>query len=278
VLGISSLILAFAVGAGFSGVVLFSYYQYKLSQTDDKVNALISSTKAQFAKAEGDVSAAVATGEASIQNQLKAVQQLQTSPQQLAALVKQLAPSVFFVHTLDASGQPSVGTAFVISSNPTQTLLITSYTTVAASTHAPGPPIYVRQGSTDTAVTLRSWDPQHDLALLVLSKGALPAIKVAPTSPAPQPGDRIFAISGLGAAGAAIDQGTVVDVSAAGLAVDAAIGTAFQGGPLVNQSGQVIAVASRSYAPLGFASTGIWYSPYVQAACAQVLSCPGGNI
>src|ERR1700722_12998388 len=42
VLGVACLILAFAVGAGFSGVVLYSYYQYTLNQTNTRVNALIS--------------------------------------------------------------------------------------------------------------------------------------------------------------------------------------------------------------------------------------------
>src|SRR5215469_13736531 len=37
VIGISVMLIAFAVGAGFSGVVLFSYYQFRQNQADDKV-------------------------------------------------------------------------------------------------------------------------------------------------------------------------------------------------------------------------------------------------
>ncbi|MGH9114906.1 MAG: S1 family peptidase [Acidimicrobiales bacterium] len=278
VLGIASLLVAFAVGAGFSGVVLYSYYQYRLDQTNSRVNALTNGYKKQFANAEGDLAAAVAAAKANLQDQLKSVQQLQVNPSGLAALVKKVAPSVFFVHTLDASGQPSVGTAFVIASNSTQSLLITSYSTVEAATHAPGPDVYVRHGGTDTKVTLRSWDPQYDLALLVLDQGNIPALAPAPTLPAPQPGDPIFAVSGLGSAGASISQGHLVDVSASGVAEDAAIGTAFQGGPLINQSGQVLAVGSRTYSPLGFTSSAVWYAPYVEAACNKVLTCPGGSL
>jgi S1-C subfamily serine protease len=278
VLGIASLILAFAVGAGFSGVVLFSYYQYKLNQTNQRVNTLVSGYKKQFANAEGDLAAAVAAAKLNIQSQLNAVQQLQASPAVLAALVRQLAPSMFFVHTLDASGQPSVGSAFVVSSTPTQSLLLTSYTTVEAATHAPAPPVFIRQNNSDTPVTVRTWDPQYDLALLVLAQGNLPPLTAAPATPAPQPSDRIYAVSGLGSAGASIAQGSIVDVSAQGIAEDAAIGPAFQGGPLVNKTGQVIAVASRSYAPLGFTSDGVWFAPYVEAACNKVLVCPGGTL
>jgi S1-C subfamily serine protease len=272
------MILAFAVGAGFSGVVLYSYYQYKLNQTNARVNTLVTGYKQQFAKAESDLQAAVAAAQANIQEQLKSVQQLQASPAALATLVAQVAPSVFFVHTLDSSGQPSVGTAFVISSNSTDSLLITSYTAVAAATHSPGPLVYVRQGNSDTQVTVRTWDPQYDLALLVLPKGNLKPLTAAPTSPAPLPGQRLYAVSGLGSAGASLDQATIVDVSSGGVAVDAGIGSAFQGGPMINQSAQVVGVASRTYAPLGFTSNGIWYAPYVEAACNKILSCPNGTL
>jgi hypothetical protein len=278
VLGISGLILAFAIGAGFSGVVLYSYYQYKLNQTNSRVNALISGYKTQFANAEGNLNYDVSAAKASIANQLKALQQTQTSPQQLAGLIKQVAPSVYFVHTLDASGQAAVGAAFAVSSNSSETLLLSSYTTVAAATHAPAPAIFVRQGNSDTQVTLQTWDTQYDLALLVLHQGGVPVLPLAPSSPSPQPGDRLFAVSGLGSAGASISQATVVDVSTNGLALVAGIGPAFQGGPIVNQSGQVIGVGSRHYNPEGFTSDGVWYSPYVQAACSKVLSCPGGTL
>jgi len=280
VVGISMLILAFAIGAGFSGVVLYSYYQYRQNQADTKVNALINGYQAQFAKAESDLNAAAANAKASIANQLKGVQSLQAGPAQVAALTKQLAPSVFFVHTLDAAGQPSVGSAFVISSNNGQTLLLTSYTTVSAATRSPGPPVYVSQGDSgpQTAVSVRTWDPQYDLALLILPRNGLTAITPAATTPSPQPGDRLFAVSGLGSAGASLTQGTVVDVSSSGLELAAPMGTAFQGGPIVNQAGQVVAVGSRQYAPLGFVSEGTYFVPFVQSACSKVLSCPGGTL
>ena len=280
VVGISMLILAFAIGAGFSGVVLYSYYQYRQSQADTKVNSLISGYKAQFTKAESDLNSAVAAAKANIDTQLQAAQSLQAGPAQLAALVKKMAPSVFFVRTLDPAGQPSVGTAFVISSTNGQTLLLTSYNTVSAATHSPGPPVSISQGANgpQTAVTVRTWDPQYDLALLVLDKAGLAPVTPAPNSPAPQPGDRLFAVSGLGSAGASLDQGAVIDVSTSGIEVDTPIGTTFEGGPIVNQDGQVVAVGSRNYAPLGFTSQGTYFVPYIEAACAKVLSCPGGTL
>jgi S1-C subfamily serine protease len=103
-------------------------------------------------------------------------------------------------------------------------------------------------------------------------------VATAPANPSPQPGDRLFAVAGLGSAGATLAQGSVVDAFTNGLAVDAAIGAAFQGGPVINQSGQVVAIASRTYAPLGFTSDGVYYVPFAQAACNKVLSCPNGTL
>lgn len=277
VLGTTAMILSFSVGAGLSGVVLYSYYQYRLDQTNQRVNALVNGYQKKFDDAEADLNATAQRAESQIQNRLAPIENLEGNPAALAALIKKLAPSMFFVHTLDASGAASVGSAFVVTSNATQSLLLTSYTTIAAATHTPAPPVYVRQGSRDTQVTVRTWDATNDLALIVLPTGHLPALKAAPTFPAPQIGERVYAISGLGSAGASISEGAISDVSASGLADTAPIGSQFQGGPIVNSSGEVLAVASRTFSPLGFTPKTVFYAPYLQAACSKVLSCPGGQ-
>ncbi|HVM03448.1 MAG TPA: trypsin-like peptidase domain-containing protein, partial [Acidimicrobiales bacterium] len=87
-------------------------------------------------------------------------------------------------------------------------------------------------------------------------------------------GERLFAVSALGTAGGSISQGFVADVSGAGIQHDAAVGPAFQGGPLVNSEGEVVAVATRAYSPLGFASDGVYFAPLISAACEKVLRCP----
>jgi S1-C subfamily serine protease len=280
VIGLSMMILSFAIGSGFSGVVLYSYYQFKLDQTNSKVNALINTYQGQFNKASQDLSAAAAAAEAQVAQQAKNVQSEQLDSSEVAAIVKEVSPSIYFVHTLDSAGQPSVGTAFVVSSTGKQSLLITSYTTVTAATHSPAPQIYVTQGdaSAQTAVTLSTWDPTNDLALLILPSGNQPALKVAPSDPPPSPGDRLFVVSGLGTAGASVAEGTVVDVASAGLELDADIGVAFQGGPVINRAGQVLAIGSRNYSPLGFTGQSPWFVPYVQAACNKILTCPGGTL
>ena len=142
---------------------------------------------------------------------------------------------MFFVHTLDASGQASVGTAFVVSSNTTQSLLLTSYTTVKAATVAPGPTVFVRQGNVDTPVTVRAWDPQYDLAYWCCPSPRLHVLPAAPrrTRPAARRPDLCRVRPGL--RGGIDRPGTLIDVAASGMTEDAAIGPAFQGGPLINR-------------------------------------------
>jgi S1-C subfamily serine protease len=87
----------------------------------------------------------------------------------------------------------------------------------------------------------------------------------------------LFAISGLGSTGASITQGFVADVSSDGLQHDVAVGTQFQGGPVINSDGEVVAVASRTYSPLGFNPQAVYFAPLVRQACEAVVKCPTGN-
>jgi len=278
VLGLAAIVLAAAIGSAFSGVVLYSYYDYRLSKTTDKFNSFVASYQKEFDNARGDLAAQRDAAKAVIDKQLAPLRQLQASADTLKALVSKVGPSMFFVHTLDQNGQPSVGSAFVIESDAKQSLLLTSYATIRAATRKPGPDLFVRQNGVETKSTVWTWDVRFDLALIVLAKGNLPHLGAAPTTPAPALGDRLFAISGLGSLGGSAVQGVLSDVSAEGIQHTAPVGEAFQGGPLVNSDGLVVAVASRTYQPLNFASDGVWFAPFVHAACDVVLTCPGGAL
>jgi S1-C subfamily serine protease len=87
-------------------------------------------------------------------------------------------------------------------------------------------------------------------------------------------GDRVFVVSGLGAAGGAISQGFVADVSGNGIQHDTPIGAAFQGGPLIDSQGRVLGVASRRYSPLGFAPEDVFFAVPIGTACSGVIRCP----
>jgi S1-C subfamily serine protease len=275
VLGITAVILAFSLGASFAGVILYSYYAYRLGQNEDRVNTFVKGFGDTVKKAEDSIRSAQGAATSDIQKQLAPLERIAAEGGTLQALVAKAQPALYFVHTLDESGAPSVGTAFAVASDTHQTLLLTSYTAVRAATKRPGPDVFVRHGGNETKVQVYTWQEERDLALLILPQGNQAKLTFASTGPSV--GDRVFALSGLGSQGGAISQGFVADVSAAGIQHDAPIGPAFQGGPLVNSDGQVLGISSRAYAPLGFSTDAVWFAVPGKAACEKVLSCPNNT-
>jgi S1-C subfamily serine protease len=276
VLGMSVLILAFAVGCAFSGVVFYSYYEFRKDKSEKLTASFVDGFDQRFNTAQKTIEADAANAKTDIQKELEPLQKLRADSQVLDDLVSKDGPAVWFVRTVDSGGQPSVGSAFVVASDSNSSLLLASFTTVEAATHAPGPGITVTKSGHDMKATLWTWQPERDLALLIVNQGNQPKLKFASGS-AVKTGDRVFALSGLGAAGAAITQGFVADVSSAGIQHDAAIGPQFQGGPLVNSDGDVVAVASRTYGPLGFRTDTVTFGVPIRASCDKVLHCPSGE-
>lgn len=271
------LLLMASLGAAFSGTVLYAYYEYRLNKNEQRVTNFINTFDKQFKGAINAIDAEREDAKNQIKQQLEPLQKVAAEGTTLDTLLKNASPSVWFVHTLDENGQPSVGTAFVVASDSNQTLLLTSFNTVRAATHQPGPTVSVTRGSEDDKVQLWTWQEAKDLALLILQKPNQPRLNWSGDSPAVKTGDRVFAVSGLGAGGGSITQGLVADVSGTGIMSDTQIAPMFQGGPLINSKGDVVGVASRAYAPLGFPSDGVFFSVPIRSACDQVLRCPSGT-
>jgi S1-C subfamily serine protease len=274
VIGLSVLILAFAIGAAFSGVVFYSYYEFR----KDKSDQFVKDFQGQFQRAIDNIHAERDTAKAEIQKELEPLRQVAASGQTVSEVTKKVQESVWFVRTLDEAGQPSVGSAFVVASDSGQTFMLTSYNTVRAATKRPGPQILVRKGNQELKADLYTWQEDQDLALLILKKGDVPKLSFAPRDPPLRAGERVFAVSGIGGAGASVSQGFVADVSASGIQHDAAVGQAFQGGPLVNTKGELLGMASRTFAPLGFPSDGVWFAVPIRNACDKVLRCPDDSV
>jgi S1-C subfamily serine protease len=274
VLGLSALILSAALGAAFSGTVLYAYYEYRLTQNEKRVDRFIGTFDKRYKAANDAIDAEREDAKKQIRDELEPLKKLSAEGTTLEELVKKVAPSTWFVHTLDEAGQPSVGSAFVVASDGQQTLLVTDFATVRAATRQPGPVVMARNGDQDLKATLWTWQEDRDLALLIVAKGDSPKLTWA--SGTVKTGERVFAVSGLGASGGSVTQGFVSDVSANGIQSDTPIGAAFQGGPLVNSNGEVVAVASRSYSPLGFAPGEVTFAVPIRSTCDRILKCPSG--
>lgn len=270
-------LLAASIGAAFSGVALFAFYQSRLQEIEDEVERFTGAAEETRSEVIDEIEAAADDARAQIRAELEPLQELRASEETLQDLAEQVAASVWFVATRDDDGQPLVGSAFVVSADAEQSFFLTSLQVVRASTASPGPGITLRQGDDEVDATLWTWDEGRDLALLIAGRPNLPRLEWAPTDPPLGLGQRVFAVQGLGGAGAGITQGFVADVSSAGIQHDASVAGAYEGGPLVNSTGEVIGLATTWYTPLGFRSPDVPYAPPIRSACDQVLTCPDGQ-
>src|SRR5438046_7918393 len=114
VIGITVLVLAAAIGAAFSGVVLYSYYEYRLNKTETKVADFINGFQDRYNKALNDINTSRDNAKTEVDKELEPLRKFKAEGDTLGTLVKQASPSMFFVHTLDEAGQPSVGAAFSV--------------------------------------------------------------------------------------------------------------------------------------------------------------------
>lgn len=270
-------LFAASLGAAASGAVLFAYYQSQLQETEDEVKRFTGDFERTLDEALDEIEAERDDARSQIRAELEPLQELRASEETLQDLVEQVSESVWFVSTQDSVGQPRVGSAFVVTSDAEQAFFLTSLDVVQASTSRPGPPLVLRQNDEEMSATLWTWDETRDLALLIADLPNVPRLEWAPEDPPLGLGQRVFAVAGLGGAGASITQGFIADVSAAGVQHDASISGAFEGGPLINSKAEVVGVATSAYAPLGFTSPDVTFAPPIRAACEQVLSCPDGG-
>ncbi len=276
-LGLAALLFCMSLASAFTGAVLFAYYEYQLGKTEDRVDDFRAGFEDEVDEAIGRIESEGESAVGAVQTQLDDLEKFAASGETLATILEKASPSVWFVSTLDDAGQPSVGSAFVVFSDGEQSFLLASFHTVRAATQSPAPAITLRKGDEQVEATLTSWDPANDLALLTVDRPNLPALPWAPTDPPLQIGDRVFVVSGLGAAGGSISQGFVADVSANGIQHDSPVGAAFQGGPLLNSNGEVLASASRAYAPLGFDPEAVFFGVPIRTSCVEVIRCPDPN-
>jgi S1-C subfamily serine protease len=272
--GVVVLMLAAAIGFAFGGTVLYAYYQYKTDKLEKRVDTFVNGFEDRFKKAVADIDKEKEDAKAEVRKEIEPIKELRASGQTLKSLVDQVKDSVYLVETQDEFGRPTVGSAFVVTSDADKSYLVTSLSVVKAATRKPGPGIQVRKGDDRTDATLWTWQEERDLALLIVNKGNLPRVKWAAADAQPQYGERIFDVAGVGGAGGSITQGFVADVSAAGIEHDAAVSGPFAGGPILNSKGEVLGVGTPGYMPLGFTSDRVTFAPFIRATCDKILKCP----
>jgi len=275
VLGASLMLTSLGVGAAFAGAAFYAYYDWRTSQSEALNVAFAKGFEQTFAGAQEQLQSTRNQAIEEINGSLEPLRVWAGDANAVTELPAKVGGAVFLVRTMDTAGRPSVGTAFVVASNGNESLLVTSFDTVAALTAKPGPPLTVEKGNDSFAAELWAWDSDHDLALLKTTRGNLPKLEWAPESErAEAVGARVYAIAGIGGQGATVARGLAIDASQAGIRHDTPLGPEFRGAPLTNAKGQVLGVASTSYSPTGIEPGALTFAPFVTTACERLLRCP----
>jgi S1-C subfamily serine protease len=278
ILGLAALVFFMGLAAALTGAVLYAYYESRLERTERAIDEFTGSYEDVFEDARGQIQAERDDALARIDDTLDELDQFAAGGETLATLLESAQPSVYFVSTLDDVGGPSVGSAFVVFADGESSFLLTDLAVVRAATAEPGPAITLRKNGEDLPAELFTWDDATGLALLAVGRPDLPALPFVDDPASVQPGDRAFVVSGLGATGASISQGTIADAANNAIQHDAGVGAAHRGGPLIDADGRVIGVASRTYAPLGFDPLAVFFAAPIRLACETVIRCPDGNV
>lgn len=274
VIGISFMLLSLGLGAAVSGAAFYAYYDDRLAQSEEQVNAYVEGFDAQFGNAASQIEQVSTEAIATIEKNIDPFKDFTNDQEALSTLGSTVNPSVWLVDTLDARGQSSLGSAFVVSSNDAESLLLTSLDVVEASTVIPGPEISIVKDNQRVTAELFSFDEERDLALLRVARPDMPRLDwVSDGTAARATGTRVYATTGLGGQGASVSPGTLIDTSSSGYQHTALIGPQFRGGPLLNDQGQVYGVVSSAYSPLGIPLGEVKFAVPIQDACVVVLTC-----
>lgn len=272
------LLLFAMMGAAFGGSGAFFWAHF-----NTQINELREQTKdfdKRSADAQGQIDTMRNQAITDINQQIKPIAPYiaESKTIQLATL---FSPYVWLVRTQDENGNPSVGTAFPVTTDDTTTLMVTSLNTVKAASITPAPEIVLTKntvnGDDSVKATVVNYDANRDLALLSVPRGGMPVMDWAPDEQQAQAlGLRVFPVSGFGGAGASLTSGVISNQSAEGLLHDARIGSATQGGPIVTSDAKVLAVASIAYRPLGFDPGEMHFAVSINQVCADLMVCGGG--
>lgn len=266
--GLAVYLVVFAAGMAASGVALFAFYQVRLSSMEQRLLSFDSRFESVYSERTDDFESLVEDSKAAIE---KAAEGVGSKSNELKDILERVGPSIARVEGNDINGDPAVGSAFIVSSRSGDSWLVTSFSVVAGSI-SEEEEVAVTLGTARRSTTVWSWDPDRDLALIILRVGDQPVLEWA--SGIPEIGIRVWGVSAApGSFGAAAAEGNLLDATDEALFSDVDVPTHSQGAPLINEEGEVLGVLSLSYAPTGFGPSNGWAVP-IRQSCAKVLRCP----
>jgi hypothetical protein len=267
------MLLAFGVGAAFSGAGFYAYYDNRLAENEETVARFVEGFDQQFTDAAGALDALRVGAIDDIRDELAPLDDYVSDASGVINLPATAGESVWLLETRDEAGRPVSGAAFAVAPHPDGTAFVTSYSLVVASTASPSPAVELVKRSRRLPGQLWAWDAERDLAVVVVEDSIPPLDLASDRAQVAAVGTRIFALSGVGGQGATASPGVLLDHSQRGLQHTVPVGALFRGGPLLAGDGTVLGVASLDYRPYGLDPGQVLQAPDIAGLCASILAC-----
>jgi S1-C subfamily serine protease len=202
-----------------------------------------------------------------LRQRLEAVESAAANVTDTAALVRQVAPSVFEVRS-----EAGVGTGWVLHSASGGSTLVTNYHVVQSVYEGGGRVVTIANDGTTLSARITRISPAADLALLE-TQATLPVLKA--TAATPSVGDAVVVVgSSVGLTGSVstgIVSGFRTDDGRHLIQFTAPVSPGNSGGPVVNRRGEVIGITEAKIVTQG--AEGISFAIPVATLCATVVAC-----
>ena len=188
-------------------------------------------------------------------------------PTDLPGLLEEVQDAIV---TVEAG--PYQGTGFAIYGDVlgrATTAILTNEHVVREATAPGGPKVFVRQGDRRFRATLRGWDVDRDLALLLVDRW-LPRLQWASDrGHRAAVGEAVIAIGSPYGIEQTVTTGVISTFHRGFIQTDAAVNPGNSGGPLLNRFGEVVGVVSYRLSE----AQNINFAVPVEDACKVVLDC-----
>jgi len=180
-----------------------------------------------------------------------------------AFILSSAEPSVF---TLIAG--PLQGSAFVLSSDGEDSLLVTNFHVVRSVWTAGARGVVVRDGDRSLNGTITTVRPGADLAVVRVA-GPLPTLE--PSQSQPRLGQPVIAVGSPYGYGGTASTGIVSGVRGSWVQFSAPVSPGSSGGPVLDADGQVIGVAAAKV--LGPGAEGLSFAISIDRVCRLTAAC-----
>jgi S1-C subfamily serine protease len=263
-------LMAGLLGATLAGGLAVLYYGQQVSRLESET----SDARAQAAEARDEVIDAAAGAEESIEAQLRRARE------ELATDAPVSSPNETGIYAVSADhggGEVRVGSAFALFSSDDQTILLTTHALVENDGGAiRGVDVFFPNQSVTARV--HNFDPDLDLATLVVNGGPVPVPEWRPADEPVSRGDPLWVAGVAGPGTVAVLEGNVAGVSERALVPDVPLNAFLAGAPLVDASARVVGVASLAYAPFGEVPGDLAYGVPIRAVCDDLIRCTDEDI